>query len=428
VAFAFGPFGTLSSGALHATAHAGVGVAAAAAWWLADRSRSRGALLAPSALMTAAIVWQASVSFYPGAYAFGAAAVVLLARYRSLRGRAVVALLAAFGVAAACTLLLAIPYFEVRSAQPTFHRSLSDLPALSANFGGTDPRLTLWGPLLGVGDGWPVFGEPAFPGLVLLVLAPFGAVSGWRARRELVVTSAALVAAGALLGLGAGPTGWRQFLPYRLLFEYVPGWEALRATGRAWVVGLLGLGALAGLGAVAVGRWLAQRFAWRAARVVAVVTAIAVVGVLAEGFAPWSGRPDVRVSAVDQALASLPARGGVLYLPAIEPGRVAGALSGFAQAENVYGTTAHHRPTPNGYSGFFPPSWKRLSVQMRALPAAPALDRLRALHIRFVVVRGWAAKGHWAPLLDPQRAAPLRLVGRYGDDLLYEVPPHPRSP
>ena len=39
-AFAFGPFGSVSSGALHATAHAGVGVAAAAAWWLADRAES----------------------------------------------------------------------------------------------------------------------------------------------------------------------------------------------------------------------------------------------------------------------------------------------------------------------------------------------------------------------------------------------------
>ena len=41
VAFAFGPFGSVSSGVIHATAHAGVGVAAAAAWWLADRARAR---------------------------------------------------------------------------------------------------------------------------------------------------------------------------------------------------------------------------------------------------------------------------------------------------------------------------------------------------------------------------------------------------
>jgi len=82
VAFTFGPFGSVSSGVIHAAAHAGVGVAAAAAWWLADRARDQRPLLAPAALLTAALVWQASVSFYPGAYAFGAAAVVLLVRAR----------------------------------------------------------------------------------------------------------------------------------------------------------------------------------------------------------------------------------------------------------------------------------------------------------------------------------------------------------
>src|SRR5262249_40656942 len=55
------------------------------------------------------------------------------------------------------------------------------------------------------------------------------------------------------------------------------------------------------------------------------------------------------------------------------------ALSGFRQAENVYGTTAHHRITPNGYSGYFPPSWKRLSRDMEQLPDATTLTRLRSL-------------------------------------------------
>ncbi|MEX1007237.1 MAG: hypothetical protein WD271_05265 [Acidimicrobiia bacterium] len=421
-AFAFGPFGTLSSGALHATAHAGVGVAAAAAWWLADRSEAGRPVVAPAVLMAAAIAWQASVSFYPGAYAFGAAAIVLLIRCRSLRERGVVAALTATGVALVCTLALAIPYFQVHNDQPTFARKLSDLPALSADFGATDPRLTVWGSLLGKGDDWPVYGEPAFPGAVLLVLAPIGAVAGWRRQRRVVVAGGALVAAGALLGLGAGPSGWRQYLPYRLLFEYVPGWEALRATGRAWVVGLLGVGVLAGLGAVAVGRWIAKRSGWDARRTVALVATIAALGVLVEGYAPWTDRPDVRVAAVDEALAARREPGGVLYLPAIEPGRTAGALSGFAQAENVYGTTAHHRRTPNGYSGFFPPSWRTLSAQMRTFPDTAALDRLRELDVRFVVVRGWARGGQWGALLDPQQARPLRFIGRYGDDLLYAIP------
>jgi hypothetical protein len=176
VAFAFGPFGSVSSGVIHAAAHAGVGVAAAAAWWLADRARAQRPLLAPSCLLVAALVWQASVSFYPGAYAFGAAAVILLVRWRSLGRRGWLWAGGAFAVAAGCTLVLAIPYFEVRNDHPGFKRTLADLPPLAADFGATDPRLSIWGSILGKGGGWPISGEPAFPGLFLLLLAPVGAI------------------------------------------------------------------------------------------------------------------------------------------------------------------------------------------------------------------------------------------------------------
>jgi hypothetical protein len=430
VAFAFGPFGSVSSGVVHATAHAGVGIAATAAWWLADRARDRRPLLAPAALLTAALVWQASVSFYPGAYAFGAAGVVLLVRWRALGRRGWLWALGALAVAGACALVMAIPYLQVRNDQPGFKRTLADLPPLAADFGATDPRLSIWGSLLGTGTGWPIYGEPAFPGIVLLVLAPIGAVAGWRAaarRRTATIAGLALVLVGLALGLGAGPTGWRRFLPYRLLFEYVPGWEALRATGRAWVVGLLGVGLLAGLGALAVGQWLARRAHWGTRVTVGVLATVAVVGVLVEGYAPWTssdqGTVDIAVSPVDEHLADLPP-GGVLYLPALEQsaGSVREALSGFRQAENVYGTTAHHRITPNGYSGYFPPSWKRLSREMERLPDEQTLAQLRSLGVRYVVVRDWATGTVWAPLLDRDRASPLRFVGAYGGDVLYEVP------
>jgi hypothetical protein len=432
VAFAFGPFGSVSSGVIHATAHAGVGVAAASAWWLADRARAQRPLLAPSALLAAALVWQASVSFYPGAYAFGAALVILVVRWRSLGKRGWLWAGGALLVAGACAMVMAIPYLEVRNDQPGFKRSLADLPPLAADFGATDPRLSIWGSLfgLGKGPGWPIYGEPAFPGLFLLVLAPIGAIAGWRAgaqRRLATIAGLALVGVGLALGLGAGPSGWRQYAPYRLLFEFVPGWEALRATGRAWVVGLLGVGLLAGLGALTVGRWVARLLRGRTRTVVGVVAAVALVGVLVEGYAPWTsadhGTVDVAVSPADQHLADLPA-GGVLYLPALDQsgGGVLEALTGFRQAENVYGTTAHHRITPNGYSGYFPPSWKALSRSMERLPDATTLAELRRLGIRYVVVRNWAVDGAWARLLDPEAAQPLKLVGRYDGDLLYEVP------
>jgi hypothetical protein len=59
---------------------------------------------------------------------------------------------------------------------------------------------------------------------------------------------------------------------------------------------------------------------------------------------------------------------------------------------------------------------------MRSLPGPDALAYLRTIGVRFVVLRTAPPGGPWAPLLDPASAAPLRLLGRYDGELLYEVP------
>ena len=46
---------------------------------------------------------------------------------------------------------MAIPYLQVRNEQPGFHRTLADLPALAADFGSTDPRLSHLGLAAGQG-------------------------------------------------------------------------------------------------------------------------------------------------------------------------------------------------------------------------------------------------------------------------------------
>src|SRR5439155_1257472 len=74
------------------------------------------------------------------------------------------------------------------------------------------------------------------------------------------------------------------FMPYRAVFDLMPGGRALRATNRAWMIGLLGLGLLAGMGAAAIARaWPDRR---RAAAVVAVIAVAAGVG---EGYRDWNG-------------------------------------------------------------------------------------------------------------------------------------------
>lgn len=414
-AFAFGTFGTYEANHAQVVAHAGVGLAGVAAWLLADRAVRGVRLVAPAAGLAAAVAWQGTVSFYTAAYAVVVALVVMAARRRDLGRRGLVWGAGALFLAGVALTPLVVPYLQRRAALPTFRWTLRDLAIGGADFTKVDARLALWGRVIPAGP----FPPPLFPGLTLLGLGALGLVRGQdrRAARLGLV----LVVVGAFLALGTADDGWRRWSPYRLLFEYVPGWNALRGTSRGWMVGLAGLGVLAGLGALEVAR--AARARWpllRAATATSVAAACALAGVVAEGYRPFDDLAEVRVAAVDRELARRPEPGGVLYLPV---GGIGPAYLGILdQTDTVYRSTAHRRPTPNGYAAFFPPSYHRMARLMRELPAPEAVRYLQEIGVRFVVVRAGARGTPWDHLFDPEEAAPLRLVGRYGGDVLYAVP------
>ena len=73
-------------------------------------------------------------------------------------------------------------------------------------------------------------------------------------------------------------------------------------------------------------------------------------------------------------------------------------LTIFTQPANLLGATLHHRPTPNGFSGYFPPSYFRDSHALLGLPGAPAIALLRKLGVRYVVVHPSVAATAWGPL------------------------------
>jgi hypothetical protein len=427
VAFAFGPFGALAARHVHVAVRPGVPLAAAAAWWLAERARSSAPqapwrpLLAPAVALLGVIAWQGTVSFYPATYSVVTALVVLVVRWRSLGRAGIVAAAGALVASAAVLALLAIPNLEVAARDPNYHFSLESFGPLGANFTHTEPDLVVWGPILGLGD-TDTMRNAVFPGIVVLALAGIGIVSGWRARgrlRVVTILGVSLVAVGAVLAVGTAATGWRRYAPYRILYEIGLPFDALRATARAWMIGLLGLGLLAGMGARALASWTSRRAGRRVPAVTAIVGVLVVVLVLLEGFDPWFDRPTARVPAVDAALTRRPPA-GVVYLPMNVSDEV--DIGYFAQPRNLYGATAHHRRTPNGYAGYLPQSYLETSRALRGLPDAASIARLRRLGVRYVVVHADVASTPWARLRVPDAAAPLQLVGRYGTDLLYEVP------
>jgi len=421
VAYAFGPFGALSVRHVHVAVRAGVPLAAAAAWWLADRARDRKPLVWPAVAVVAVIAWQGTVSFYPAAYAAITAFLVLLVRWRSFDRRGLVAAVSSLVVSAVVLGLLAIPNLVVADRDPNYEFTLENFGPLGANFFKTEPGVVVWGDVLGLDDG-DTMRNAVFPGVVLLVLAAIGVVHAWRRAgrvRTAAIAGGVLLVVGGVLAIGTSATGWRQYAPYRLLYELVPPFDALRATARAWMIGLLGLGLLGGLGARAVVGFISDRVPSRARVVPVVVGALIVLLVLAEGFDPWWDRPTARVPAVDTELASRPP-GGVVYLPMNPSDDL--SIAYFQQPQNLYGSTVHHRRMPNGYSGYVPRSYLEQSRALRDLPDEDARALLRRIGVRYVVVHEDVAGTPWARLRNPDAAAPLELLGRFGPDLLYEVP------
>ncbi|MDQ1466773.1 MAG: hypothetical protein QOH10_1188 [Actinomycetota bacterium] len=394
-AFAFGPVPYAVSLQLQATARAGVPLAAAATWWLADRAESNRSLYPPAIALALVLAWQTSVSLYPATYAVVAMLVVLVVRWRVVRRRGVIAAaLAGLGAVFVCAIPQLVFAHAYRDAAP------KEPGDYGASFVQAAPRL--WYPKLLDWKGPAVLIVSAgFPGITLLAMAVVGAVLMPRTRvRTLGLVATAV---GAVMALGAAAHGWRRFTPYRLVLLVVPLAGALREYARAWTLGLLGLGVLAG-GAL-------LRLEQRSKRIASLVAAAVCVCIALEGFAPWTDVTPVSIHPVDVALSKLPGSGGVLYLPIASTRRAAPDLSFFVQPDIVFRTTAHHRPTVNGYSAYFPP-WSGTAVDLAAkLRCASARRALYEAGVRFVVS---------APYL-PISAVGLRQLGRYGNEVLYEL-------
>ena len=86
-----------------------------------------------------------------------------------------------------------------------------------------------------------------FPGGLVLVLALIGLIGGSVYTRRLRLALALGILMCSILALGFGLTG--AGYPYRLLFDYAPGWDGVRVPGRIFTLATLFYALLAGAGA-----------------------------------------------------------------------------------------------------------------------------------------------------------------------------------
>lgn len=426
--YGLGPISWLATMHVNLAWRAGPPLLLAALWALADRRHAAVGRLAAGAARTAerallaavvaVVAWQCLVSFFYVPFMAIAGLVAIWARRADLARRGMVSA----GLAVAAGIALAgvsyVPYLATRRRYGDYARSLDEAALLRAAPEAVESDNVVWGWLLGephVGLGT----FQSFPGL--LALAVLVALVVWWRHPAIDVRARgaglAIMLIGAAFAAGPGAGRLHGWLPFGLAFRLVPGFSAIRASGRFTLLALFGLTVLGAVVTAAAAAELERR---GARRLVAVGAAVVLLAGAVEGLSTGRHPHAARIATLDRELAAITEPGAVVYLPVAYD-----ALGDFAAQEAIlYRATAHGRPIVNGYSGYYPPSAFRFAEQLRALPGPTALGCLAAHDVRFVVVTDAVPLTPWAALVDPAEAGPLELVARDGDEVLYRLPDH----
>jgi len=263
-------------------------------------------------------------------------------------------------------------------------------------------------------------------GIVGYLLAMVALVPPWRGERRWPTTLALVVAiVGLVVAAGPHPKLWGVDLwsPWGLLSAWIPGFSAIRTTGRFVVILHLALALLAGLGF----ERLAGAFAFAGSRrtiltwTAAAVTAIAAV----IGFGSLPALPLNPVATGDRvppAYRWLARAGQGRALLEIPPGDFAGA------ARRMYLSSYHWLPIVEGYTGYRPTTAFFLQRIAKGLPSRAALQELVDMaDIGWIVVHrdqlSPAQRRSWDRLELPG----LRLEKDFGDQRVYRVTLRPEN-
>jgi hypothetical protein len=434
-AFAYAPYRVTEAGHLHVISSGGIPLAL----FLLVRGYRRGhrGLVLAGWLVSA---WQVSLGFTLGLqYTYVLALLALLVLWRWWRGRSLpgvgalpvrrllIVTCAGIAVVAAVAVYEARPYLKVAHDYPAAKRTIREVKAYSAGpaalLAASSENRVWGGATVGLRAHVHSKNESVFfPGGLLLALAILG-LAGPPYTRRLRAGLMLGALACAVLALGFGLTG--AGYPYRLLYDYAPGWDGVRVPGRVFTTATLCLALLAGAGAqllaARAGRWGRRR---SPSGLPAVLGAVLAVGIVGEG-AGHLGHPVVPQPA--RAEIGLPAP--VLDLP----------TDGAADRVWQYFSTDGFYPIPIGNSTFDIPAVDDLRGGMGAFPDRASVEKLRYYGIRTVVLHLKLPKlpgiaGYALPEpRDPAAAAAKPVAGlglsrqRVGTIVIYAIGPGPKA-
>ena len=441
-AFAYAPYKVTEAGHLHVISGGGI---ALALFLLLRGYRRRSLGLTIAGWLVAA--WQISLGFTLGLQlAYLLLALALIAVYwggraygrallRALRAQRALVLITCVGIAlcGAVTVYEARPYLKVASEYPTAKRTLREVKNYSSGpwaLLSASSENRVWGSATaGAREHVHSKNEDVFfPGLAIALLALIGLSASVYTRRLRIGLACGVVVC-SVLAMGMGLTG--AGYPYRLLYDYAPGWEGVRVPGRVFVMATLFLALLAAAG----GWWLAQlaenwssthrRFGPNGGKhMVAAVGVLLVVGLVGEG-AGHMAHPVVPQPV--RAEAGLPAP--VLDLP----------TDGAADRLWQYFSVDGFYKIPVGNSTFDLPAVDDLRGGMQGFPDKGSIEKLRFYGIKTVVLHTTmpVLPGLHAPEVpeppDYAVAADKPVAGlgvtrrRIGSIVIYSIGPGPKA-
>ena len=449
IAFAYAPYRVTEAGHLHVISSGGIPLALFLL--LRGYRRHRGGMVLAGWLVSA---WQISLGFTLGlqySYLLLVCALALLAGWLRA-GRPSpprrLALVSCIGIAilGAVTVYQARPYLKVAADYATAKRPIREVERYSsgpAALLAASSENRIWGGVTAsLRDDVSSKNESVFfPGLAILVLALIGLA--WSRDspygRGLRLGLAAGIVVCSVLALGLGLTG--AGYPYRLLYDWAPGWNGVRVPGRLFTLATLFYALLAGAGAQwlytrvrtwSYGEGLAQSQRDGGAQenvsvsqraLPALLGLVILIGLLGEG-AGHLGHPSVP----QPAKAEIGLEGPVMDLPT-DP-----ALDRVWQ----YFSTDGFYKIPLGNSTFDLPRLDDLRGGMAGFPDRASVEKLRFYHIKTVVLHTQPPQGlppeHDFVVPEPTQPAlaadkPITGLGitrrRVGSLVIYEIGPGP---
>lgn len=438
-AFAYAPYRVTEAGHLHVISSGGI--ALALFLLLRGYRRASRRLLIAGWLVSA---WQISLGFTLGLqFAYLLAVLALLAAvYWWLAGRPplpralVTITLAGVLLMGAVTAYESRPYLKVASDYPTAKRTIREVENYSsgpAAWVSASSENRVWG---GVTAGARAHvhsknEDVFFPGGLIVLLALAGVAAPLYTRRLRFGLAAGVVVVGVLAcGLGLTGAGY----PYRLLYDYAPGWDGVRVPGRVFTLATLFLALLAGAGAQSLSDWLGGLFSRHGgalARRVSLAAASSAVGVVLAVGIVGEGAGHLGHPVVPQpARAEIGLPGPRLDLP---------SNGTFDRIWQFFSTDGFYK-IPVGNSTFDIPAVDDLRGGMHGFPDEASVEKLRYYGVRTVVLHLVTPKElppqHGLDEAEPPNVAeaaakPVAGLGvtrrRVGSLVIYEIGPGPKA-